>query len=95
MEKRLTSLRPITEHRGKTKFCAHCGDVVTQEALFEVDGGVTLIEKYCDICVKKLACRTCHRKEIDIVFSICKGGARSKIEYRNIYKYSIIPRSVT
>jgi hypothetical protein len=25
MEKRLTSLRPFTDHRGKTKFCAHCG----------------------------------------------------------------------
>jgi hypothetical protein len=50
MEKRL---RPFTEHRGKTKFCAHCGNVATQEALFEVDGA-SLIEKYCDICVKKI-----------------------------------------
>ncbi|MFY9871183.1 MAG: hypothetical protein WAK17_15820 [Candidatus Nitrosopolaris sp.] len=31
-----------------------CGNVATQEALFEVDGDVTLIEKYCDICVKKI-----------------------------------------
>ena len=31
-----------------------CGNVATQEALFEVDGAVTLIEKYCDICVKKI-----------------------------------------
>jgi hypothetical protein len=54
VEKRLTSLRPFTEYRGKTKFCADCGNVATQEALFEVDGGVTLIEKYCDICVKKV-----------------------------------------
>jgi hypothetical protein len=44
MEKRLTSLRPFTEHRGKTKFCGHCGNVATQEALFEVDGA-SLIEK--------------------------------------------------
>ncbi|MGB8935438.1 MAG: hypothetical protein WCC17_10080 [Candidatus Nitrosopolaris sp.] len=53
MEKRLTSLRPFDEHRGKTKFCAHCGNVATQEALFEVEGA-SLIEKYCDICVKKI-----------------------------------------
>ena len=54
MEKRLTSLRPFTEHRGKTKFCAHCGNIATQEAFFEVDGGATLIEKYCDICIKNV-----------------------------------------
>jgi hypothetical protein len=53
VEKRLTSLRPFTEHRGKTKFCAHCGNVATQEALFEVERA-SLIEKYCDICVKKI-----------------------------------------
>jgi hypothetical protein len=53
MEKRLISLRPFTEHRGKTKSCADCGNVATQEALFEVEGA-SLIEKYCDICVKKI-----------------------------------------
>jgi hypothetical protein len=53
MEKRLASLRPFNEHRGKTKFCAHCGNVSTQEALFEVDWA-SLIEKYYDICVKKI-----------------------------------------
>jgi hypothetical protein len=54
MEKRLTSLRPFTEHKGKPKFCAHCGNVATQEALFKVDDGITLIERYCDICAKKV-----------------------------------------
>jgi hypothetical protein len=53
VEKRLTSLRPITEHRDKTKFCAYCGNIATQEALFKVEGAY-LIEKYCDICVKKI-----------------------------------------
>ncbi|HYA83758.1 MAG TPA: hypothetical protein VEH06_09975 [Candidatus Bathyarchaeia archaeon] len=53
MEKRLTSLRRFTGYRGKTKFCTHCGKIATQEALFEVDGA-SLIEKYCDICVKKI-----------------------------------------
>ena len=53
MEKRLTSLRPFTEHRGEKKFCVECGNVATQEALFQVEGA-SLIEKYCDICVKKI-----------------------------------------
>ncbi|MGC1929833.1 MAG: hypothetical protein WA667_12720 [Candidatus Nitrosopolaris sp.] len=53
MEKRLTSIRPFTDHRGKTKFCAHCGNVATQEPLFELDGA-SLLDKYCDICVKKI-----------------------------------------
>ncbi|MFZ0513909.1 MAG: hypothetical protein WAM14_20045 [Candidatus Nitrosopolaris sp.] len=54
MEKRLTSIRPITEHKGKIKFCAHFDSVATKEALFKVDVGVTLIERYCDMCVKKV-----------------------------------------
>ena len=54
MDKKLTALRPFTKRKGKPKFCAHCGSVATQEALFEVDEGVTLIERYCDICVKKV-----------------------------------------
>jgi hypothetical protein len=53
VEKRLKSLRHFTGYRGKTKFCTHCGRIATQEALFEVDGA-SLIEKYCDICVKKI-----------------------------------------
>ena len=53
VEKRLTLLRPFTEHRGEKKFCADCGNVATQEALFQVQGA-SLIEKYCDICVKKI-----------------------------------------
>ena len=44
MEKRLTSVGLFTEHRGKPKFCAHCGNVATQEALFDVEGA-SLTEK--------------------------------------------------
>lgn len=54
MEKRLTSLRPFIEPRGKTKFCAYCSNAATQEVLFQVEMGVILIEKYCDECVGKL-----------------------------------------
>jgi hypothetical protein len=53
VQKRLTSLRPFTKHGDKTKFCALCGNIATQEALFKVDGA-SLIEKYCDVCVKKI-----------------------------------------
>ena len=51
-EKIFTSLRSFADHNGKTKFCASCGNVATQEALFNVGGGVTLIERYCDTCAK-------------------------------------------
>jgi len=52
VEKRLTSLGPFVKHKGKTKFCAHCG--TTQEALFKVDEDITLMERYCDVCAKNV-----------------------------------------
>lgn len=52
MEKIFTSLRSFADYNGKTKFCASCGNVATQEALFNVGEGVTLIERYCDTCAK-------------------------------------------
>jgi hypothetical protein len=36
----------------KAKFCVDCGNISTQEALFNVDGTM-LIEKYCDSCAQK------------------------------------------
>ena len=57
MEKSFTSLRVYVRedhHHGKTKFCATCGDLATVEALFDVGNGITLIEKYCELCVKKV-----------------------------------------
>jgi hypothetical protein len=53
MEKVFTSLRPFTDkhNQGKPKFCATCADIATQEALFSVGGGITLIERYCNTCV--------------------------------------------
>ena len=54
MEKVFTSLRSFADHSGKTKYCASCGNVATQEALFNVGGGVTLIERYCDTCAKTI-----------------------------------------
>jgi hypothetical protein len=76
VQKRLTSLRPFTEHRDKTKFCAYCGNIATQEASFKVDGA-SLIEKYCYLCkenkierllvrlsVQPLICNTISKKAL-------------------------------
>ena len=47
-KKVLTTIKPLVEPQGKAKFCAHCGKIATQEALFKVNESVILIEKYCD-----------------------------------------------
>jgi hypothetical protein len=54
MEKIFTSIRSFTEHNSKTKYCVRCGKIATQEALFNVGEGITLIEKYCDACAKEV-----------------------------------------
>ena len=56
MEKNFMSLRAYVreDHHGKKRFCATCGDLVTVEALFDVGNGVTVVEKYCDVCSKKV-----------------------------------------
>jgi hypothetical protein len=54
VERNFISLRPFIEHRGKTKFCATCGNIATQEALFNVGEEITLVEKYCDRCSEKV-----------------------------------------
>jgi hypothetical protein len=52
MEKTFSLLRPFVYVDGKSKFCVNCGNIATQEALFNVDGAM-LIEKYCDPCARK------------------------------------------
>jgi hypothetical protein len=55
MEKMFTSLRSFTDTRkGKLKYCVSCGNLATVEALFSVGDGVTVIERYCDVCSKKV-----------------------------------------
>jgi len=56
MEKMFTSLRSFTDthHKGKLKYCVSCGDLATVEALFSVGDGVTVIERYCDVCSKEV-----------------------------------------
>jgi hypothetical protein len=55
MEKTFTSLRAYVKtesHKRKNRFCLTCGNIATTEALFDVGGGVIVIEKYCDTCAK-------------------------------------------
>ena len=57
MERTFTSLRAYVRedhHKGKTKLCVTCGNSATVEALFNVGDGITIIEKYCDLCSKKV-----------------------------------------
>ena len=53
-KKVLTTIKPSVEPRGKAKFCAHCGNIATQEALFKVNESVILIERYCDKCISNV-----------------------------------------
>jgi hypothetical protein len=52
MEKVFSLLRAFVEVGKKSKFCVSCGNMATQEALFNVNGAM-LIEKYCDTCAEK------------------------------------------
>lgn len=56
MTKALKFFRPFVHSpkEKKTKYCSACGKVATQEACFDVGDGATMIEKYCDECVKKI-----------------------------------------
>ena len=58
MEKIFTSLRAYTtakdSHKHKNRLCIICANIATTEALFDVGGGVSVIEKYCDTCAKQV-----------------------------------------
>ena len=45
MEKTFSSLKPLADVDGKSKFCLKCGSKATKEVLFDVDGAM-LLEKY-------------------------------------------------
>jgi len=50
----LTSVRSFIQSGAKPKFCADCDSLATQEALFMIDESATLIERYCDRCIKNV-----------------------------------------
>ncbi|MFY9869520.1 MAG: hypothetical protein WAK17_07365 [Candidatus Nitrosopolaris sp.] len=54
IEKIFRSIRSLEGAKGNAKRCLSCGNVATREALFDLDGELTLIQRYCDICMIKL-----------------------------------------
>lgn len=56
MVKSLISLKPFVHSpkEKKLKYCSTCANLATLEACFDVGDGVTMIEKYCDACAKKM-----------------------------------------
>ena len=43
MQKILKSVNSFTNNKDKPKFCVYCGNMATQEALFDVGDGVTQV----------------------------------------------------
>ena len=60
MVKSLIALKPFVSGTKdkKPKYCSTCGSLATLEAHFDVGDHVTMIEKYCDVCSKKIANRS-------------------------------------
>jgi hypothetical protein len=58
--KSLIALKPFVPgpKDKKPKHCSTCGSPATLEAHFDVGDRVTMIEKYCDACSKKIAHRS-------------------------------------
>ena len=60
MVKSLIGMKPFIHgpKEKKVKHCSTCGNLATFEASFDVGDGVIMIEKYCDLCSKKIGHRT-------------------------------------
>lgn len=55
MKKLLLTLKPfVTSSETKLRYCITCDSLATQEACFDVGENVSVIEKYCDKCAKKV-----------------------------------------
>ena len=55
MKRILRSVEPFKdEPRKNPKYCVGCGKIATQIAYFDADGA-TVIEGYCDKCVKSVS----------------------------------------
>lgn len=57
--KSLLTLKPFVNgpKEKKPKHCSTCGSLATMEACYDVGDGVTMIEKYCEPCSKKISRR--------------------------------------
>ena len=55
-----SSKSPLTKHLAVRKivggYCSSCGAIASQKAIFDAHGA-TVIEKYCDNCVKEMKFR--------------------------------------
>jgi hypothetical protein len=55
-----SSKSPLTKHLAIRKivggYCSSCGAIASQKAIFDVHGA-TVIEKYCEYCVKEMKFR--------------------------------------
>lgn len=55
-----SSKSPLTKHLAIRKivggYCSSCGAIASQKAIFDAHGA-TVIEKYCDNCVKEMKFR--------------------------------------
>jgi hypothetical protein len=52
-QRTLRSVEPFTNEPKdkKMKFCVNCGNIAAHIAYFKVEGA-TIIERYCDTCIK-------------------------------------------
>jgi len=54
LEKTLKSIEPFTSSTEKnSRFCIGCGEPATKLVKYSTEGAI-IIEKYCDICAKKI-----------------------------------------
>jgi hypothetical protein len=55
MERTFLSIRSLTDSLGKKgKLCLNCGKIATREALFDVGSQLTVIERYCSLCMIRI-----------------------------------------
>lgn len=46
-------IEPDKKNKDRRYFCVGCGSVATQTAFFKIEGA-TIVERYCDSCVKSV-----------------------------------------
>ncbi len=52
--KQFSLIRNFVNTSSRARQCITCGSVATQEALFDVGNGMSIIERYCDLCIKNV-----------------------------------------
>jgi hypothetical protein len=52
--KQFSLIRNFVNTSNRARQCIICGSAATQEALFDVGNGMSIIERYCDLCIKNV-----------------------------------------